>query len=117
MRFKVDENLPREIVQLLQQAGHDATSVLGQHLGGSADTAVAAIYQHENRTLVTLDLDFADIRTYLPGQYTGLIVLRLRRQDTPHVLAVCSRCIPLLSSEPLTGYLWIIEEDRIRIRG
>ena len=54
MRFKVDENLPREVAQLLQQAGHDATSVLAQHLGGSPDTAIAAVCQQERRVLLTL---------------------------------------------------------------
>ena len=51
MRFKVDENLPEEIVQLFQQVGYDATSVLRQELGGSADMAVAAVWRRENRAL------------------------------------------------------------------
>ncbi len=116
MRFKVDENLPREVAQLLQQAGHDATSVLAQHLGGSPDTAIAAVCQQERRVLLTLDLDFANIRNYPPEKYAGLIVLRLRRQDKLHILEVCLRFIPLLTTEPLAERLWIVEEDQIRIR-
>lgn len=34
MRFKVDENLPIEVAEMLRQAGHDAATVLEQHLGG-----------------------------------------------------------------------------------
>ena len=34
MRFKIDENLPVEAAELLRQAGHDAVTVLEQHLGG-----------------------------------------------------------------------------------
>jgi hypothetical protein len=62
-------------------------------------------------------LDFADIRAYPPGEYSGLIVLRLVTQAKPHVLPVIERVIRLLNTEPLTGLLWIVDESAIRIRG
>lgn len=116
MRFKVDENLPVEVAKLFQEAGHEATTVLDQHLGGSGDETVASICRQETRVLVTLDVDFADIRSYPPAHYAGVIVLRLRRQDKPHVLEVCARMIALLTQEPLAQRLWIVEENRIRVR-
>ena len=78
MRFKVDENLPIEVAEALRQAGHDAATVLEQHYGGSADARLAALCQRESRILVTLDMDFADIRAYPPAEFPGLVVLRLR---------------------------------------
>src|SRR5262245_49089831 len=71
MRFKVDENLPMEVAQVLRAAGHEAATVLDQHFGGSADSLIASICQQEERTLVTLDLDFADIRPILPQTMLG----------------------------------------------
>jgi len=117
MEFKIDENLPVEVADLLRQVGHDAITVLEQHLGGSSDPHIVSVCQEERRVLITLDTDFADIRAYPPGQSPGLIVLRLHKQDKPHVLAVIDRLIPLLSSEPLAHLLWILEETRLRIRG
>ncbi len=67
--------------------------------------------------MITLDTDFADIRAYPPVQFPGLIVLRLQRQDKPHVVEVMKHLIPLLSSEPLEHLLWIVEERQLRIRG
>jgi predicted nuclease of predicted toxin-antitoxin system len=116
MKFKIDENLPLEIADLLSQAGYDAVSVFEQRLEGSTDSKAISVCMEENRVLVTLDTDFADIRTYPPAQYPGLIVFRLHRQDKPHVLAVMRRLIPLLSSEPVNNRLWIVEETRLRIR-
>ena len=55
MRFKIDENLPVEVAELLRRLGHDATTILEQHLGGSADPKVASVCQQERRILVTLD--------------------------------------------------------------
>jgi predicted nuclease of predicted toxin-antitoxin system len=116
VRFKVDENLPAEVAEALRQSGHDAITVLEQHRSGSADAHLAALCQQEGRALVTLDMDFADIRAYPPADYPGLIVLRLGRQDKPHVLAVLVRLMQVLRAELLDGTLWIVEENRIRIR-
>jgi predicted nuclease of predicted toxin-antitoxin system len=116
MRFKVDENLPIEVAELLQQAGHDAVTVLGQGLGGRADPDIASMCQREGRALVTLDTDFADIRAYPPRDFPGLIVLRLKRQDKLHVLETLRHVTSVLSIEPLQHRLWIVEEGQVRIR-
>jgi predicted nuclease of predicted toxin-antitoxin system len=49
MRSKVDENLPMEVAQLLRKAGHEAATVLDQHLGGGDDLTIASICQQEGR--------------------------------------------------------------------
>ena len=116
MKFKIDENLPIEAAEILQQAGYDARTVLQQNIGGRADAEIASVCQRERRALVTLDTDFSDLRTYPPKLYPGLIVLRLRRQEKPRVLEVLRHLIPVLASERLEHCLWIVEEDRIRIR-
>ena len=117
MKFKVDENLPMEVAQLLREAGHDVYSVHEQGLVGAKDHVLAEVCQLENRAMVTLDTHFADIRTYPPENYSGLIVLRLVRQDKPHVLEVMRRVLKLFSSETLERKLWIVDEKRVRVRG
>ena len=117
MKFKVDENLPIEVVRLLEDNGHDALTVLWQNLGGEQDTRIAEACKKEKRALITLDTDFSDIRTYPPEEFLGLIVLRLKTQDKSHVLSVVSRFINILFKEPLNRRLWIVEEGRVRISG
>jgi predicted nuclease of predicted toxin-antitoxin system len=90
--------------------------VLEQHLGGSSDTDVALVCQREDRILVTLDLDFADIQVYPPAQYAGFIVLRLRQQDKPHILDILNHLIRLFPEESIERKLWIVDERQIRIR-
>jgi predicted nuclease of predicted toxin-antitoxin system len=117
MKFKIDENLPIEVADLLRNAKHDAITVGEQYLSGSGDPDIARICQQEKRALVTLDTDFADIRSYPPGQYSGIIVLRLKRQDKFHALNTIKGMIRVLANETLEQHLWIVEETRIRIRG
>jgi predicted nuclease of predicted toxin-antitoxin system len=71
MRFKVDENLPNEVCNLLNGAGHDATSVGQQGLGGADDARIYYRCQVERRALITLDLDFANVQTYEPKSSAG----------------------------------------------
>ena len=116
MDFKIDENLPVEIAELLQQSGHDAITVTSQQLGGKPDSSIATVCQQEHRSLITIDTDFADIRIYPPKEFPGLIVMRLKQQDKKHVVEVIQRLIPMLFNEPLNQHLWIVEENRLRIR-
>ncbi|MBE2221158.1 MAG: DUF5615 family PIN-like protein [Anaerolineae bacterium] len=116
MKFKIDENLPIEIATLLRDAGYDAKTVLDQMLGGKPDFTIAEICQEEERVILTLDLDFADIRAYPPSDYAGLIVFRLSQQDKFHVLHVCQRLIAAFERETPQQKLWIVEDNRIRIR-
>lgn len=116
MRFKIDENLPSEFADILHRAGHDAETVLDESLGGASDTTISEVCRNEKRTLLTQDLDFSNVRAYPPEEYVGLIVFRLHRQDKPFVLNVFQRMIYLLESEPVERRLWIVEENRVRVR-
>jgi predicted nuclease of predicted toxin-antitoxin system len=117
VKFKIDENLPIEVAYVLGSAGHDALTVFDQRLVGADDRRILGICQDEERILITLDLDFSDVRSYPPQEYSGLVVLRLRRQDKPHVLETIERLVPLLEREQIERRLWIVEENRIRVRG
>jgi predicted nuclease of predicted toxin-antitoxin system len=117
MRFKIDENLPIEFAELLMSAGHDASTVAAQGLQGKDDRSLVQKCLQEERILVTLDTDFADIRAYPPQDSHGFIVLRAGRQDRGHLVDVFREVIPLLEREPLDRHLWIVEEARVRIRG
>ncbi len=115
-KFKIDENLPIEIAELLRADGYDAMTVSEQQLSGASDPQVLSVCQQEKRILVTLDTDFTDIRTYPPEQFSGLIVLRLKQQDKRHVMKVFTRIMRLLPGASLEHRLWIVQEKGIRIR-
>jgi len=62
VRFKLDENLPKDAAALLGDAGHDVETVLDERLGGNPDAKIFDACQVENRVFITFDLDFSDIR-------------------------------------------------------
>jgi predicted nuclease of predicted toxin-antitoxin system len=115
-KFKVDENLPVDVAELLRQAGYDTLTIYDENLAGALDPRIASICQEEKRVLLTLDTDFADIGAYPPNEYSGIVVLRLKRQDKHHVMEIFSRLIKLMPTQSLDRQLWIVDESRIRVR-
>ena len=116
MRFRLDENLPVELAEMFRDAGHDAVTVLDQHLVGARDSEHASVCMYEDRALVTLDTGIAEIRTYPPDAYPGFVVFRLYAQARDHVLEIGARLLEVLSGATLSGQLSIVEESRIRVR-
>lgn len=116
MTFKTDENLPIEAANVLRESGFEAETIWDESLSGSDDQTLASRARTEGRILLTLDLDFANIRAYPPHEHPGIIVLRLKQQDKTSVVALIRKLIPALDRRSPAGELWILEEDRIRFR-
>ena len=55
MKFKIDENLPVDLVADLRLAGNEADTVLDDNLAGATDSIVVAAAHREGRILPTLD--------------------------------------------------------------
>jgi predicted nuclease of predicted toxin-antitoxin system len=116
MRFKIDENLHEDVAETLRKHSHDARTVFDEGLRGRPDPEIAEAARREGRVMVTLDLDFGNIREYPPEHYRELIVLRVANQSRRHVLQVIERVLAVLDCVPLDGHLWVVSEGGIRIR-
>jgi predicted nuclease of predicted toxin-antitoxin system len=115
-RFKLDENLARDIKVELRTTGHDVRTAIAQGLGGSQDSDLLHACRVEQRILVTLDLDFADVCTYPPQDQPGIWVLRPATQSVEATLAVLRSAVELVRSEPVAQTLWIVQPGRVRVR-
>ena len=116
VRFKLDENLPRDAEALLRDAGHDVQTVLEQRLAGNSDDKVIDACRTENRVLISFDLDFSDMRHYPPASYGGIWVLRPHTQSIDNTLALLKGALIVLETESADGRLWIVEPGQVRIR-
>ena len=116
MKFKLDENLPQEYAELLQRANFQADTVADEHLSGTDDVVLIARCRDESRVLMTLDLEFGNIKAYPPDSFSGIIVFRSKSQDKPTLIQLLERLLPVLRTQSPERQLWIVEQDRIRIR-
>ena len=116
MKFKLDENLPELVREALRRLGQDAHTVAEEGLSGAPDETVLEACVTEDRILITLDLDFSDIRAYPPGSYPGIWVLRPSKQTFKAIEALVRAGVQLSALERVRGQLWVIDEKRVRIR-
>jgi len=116
MRIKLDENMPEALVQLLQCAGHEVSTVTDEGLSGASDPDLLSTAASEGRLLMTFDTDFADIREYPPGSHAGIVVFRLGDQRWAVLGDLARKLVDFDTLERLEGGLAIVDEMRIRTR-
>lgn len=116
LKLKLDENLARRHVEILQEAGYDAESVFQEGMSGASDDQLWDAVCREGRMLVTLDLDFSDLRRYPPGTHPGILLLRPPDRSREGVESVLVRVLREGPLDGLAGCLSVADADRTRVR-
>jgi predicted nuclease of predicted toxin-antitoxin system len=113
---KLDENLPDRLGAVLTRLGHNVDTVRTEQLTGRADPDVWSAAQAAQRFLITQDLDFSDVRRYMPGTHAGLLLVRLSRPGRNALFERVSTVFQTERVEERTGCLVVATEQKIRIR-
>jgi predicted nuclease of predicted toxin-antitoxin system len=113
---KLDENLSRLHVQFLRELGYEADRVYDQGLSGASDESVWERVCAEGRFLITLDLDFSDVRRFEPGTHPGILLIRARNNSAIAVLEVLRRVVSEQPLPDLRGCLAVADSSLTRIR-
>ena len=100
---QVAQGLNGAATRLLNGAGHDTVTVSEEGLSRHPDSAVAAISTREERVLMSLDVDFANIRTYPTGGHASMMVLHPHGQDRDAVISVVQQPVLQFFREPVYG--------------
>jgi hypothetical protein len=116
MRFKLDENLPLELVDDLTRLGHEADTVVSEGLKGANDQVVVEAARASRRILLTLDKGIASLLRYPIDAQGGTVLFRPDESGRQSVLSfIRARLVPLLALQ-LFGRLTVVGATRIRIR-
>ena len=101
---------------VLAEHGWDVHDVHEEGLAGALDTVIRAVCEQEERILVTLDTDFADVRLVDPVTSPGIILLRPPDQSIQSTVSCLRGAVRLLATETPRGALWLVARDRVRVR-
>ena len=115
MKIKLDENMPARLVGILLDLGHEADTVPEEGLAGRPDEAIWGAAQESGRFLITQDLDFSDVRQFVPGNHHGLLLVRLRE---PGRKALLKHVQAAFSREDVTNWLGcfvVLTEHKVRV--
>lgn len=116
MRFKLDENLPVELLADLRVASHEAETVADEGITGAPDSVVLERVRSEGRVLLTLDKGIGDVRIYPPEDYAGIILFRPPTSGRGAVLDFVRRHLPSILHTDLPGHLLVVTDRSIRVR-
>ncbi|MFI5090097.1 MAG: DUF5615 family PIN-like protein [Terriglobales bacterium] len=119
LRFLADHCISNRIIRTLRDTRHEVVRLRDLLPVESPDAIVIAQAQELGAILLSLNGDFADIVTYPPRNYKGIVALQVRNHPEilPQLLARLTLYLELhLAMEHYEGKLLGVEVDRIRIR-
>ncbi len=116
MKFKLDENFGKRTQRIFIEAGHDVKTVYEEKLSGQSDDKIFSHCGKENRCLVTLDLDFANVLRFPPEKSSGIVIVRTPQNPSLELLEdLVAKFMKALEVSEFKQDLWIVEIGRIRI--
>jgi predicted nuclease of predicted toxin-antitoxin system len=118
-RFFADHYVSNAIMHTLRAGGHEVVRLREQLPVESPDAIVIAKAQQLDAILLLLNGDFADIVTYHPADYQGIIALQVRNH--PEIIPqLMQRLQDHLTAHADREYyrdkLLVVEVRRIRVR-
>jgi predicted nuclease of predicted toxin-antitoxin system len=116
MRLKLDENLSRHLKPALIELGHDVLTAADENLLSRPDVEVAACAAREDRILLTLDIEFADLRKYPPGSHPGIVLFRPVSLGPLSVNRFVERFARSTNLSGLSGCVAVVEPQSIGVR-
>jgi predicted nuclease of predicted toxin-antitoxin system len=114
MKFLVDENVGRSIVEYLRNQGFDTKSV--SELYPSRDDAfIIEVAQKEKRIIITSDKDFGYLVYITKITPIGVILFRIK-EESPDIKLKTIKSILKLPKEKIQNHFIVVSEKSIRIR-
>jgi|SRR5213593_2723908 len=116
MKLKLDENLSRHLKPALIAMGHDVLTAADEDLLSRPDTEIARAATREGRMLLTLDVEFADLRKYPPGSHPGIILFRPASLSPLSVNKFIGDFIQFTDLGKLAGCVAVVDPVNVRVR-
>lgn len=116
MRFLADMGVSQSVASWLRGHGHDVTHLRDENLHRLPDEQIFLKAARENRTILTFDLDFAEILAHSGTQQVSTIIFRLHNARSIHVIERLSRVLDESIAALEQGAIITVEEHRHRVR-
>ena len=115
-KLKLDENLSVLLRGTLSRMGYDVRTAREEDLVGRPDIEIAAAAHKEDRVLLTLDLEFGDLRKHPPGTHPGIVLFRPRSLGPLTVNRFIEAFLKSADLEDFPGSIIIVDPSKVRVR-
>jgi predicted nuclease of predicted toxin-antitoxin system len=111
--------VPNSAILILQVAGHEVLRLKDHIPPNSPDTQVISKAQELDAILFSLNGDFADIVSYPPGKYKGIVTLQVKNHPEvfPQIMDTLTTYLSAHNDmKHYSGKLLVVESHIIRKR-
>lgn len=116
MRFLADMAISLSTVVWLRDQGHDVTHLREEGLQRADDQDVLEKARTEDRTLLTLDLDFGYLMAISGQNLPSIVMFRLGNESAEVVTQRLEDTLAVCVSDLEQGAIVTVSEDKIRVR-
>jgi predicted nuclease of predicted toxin-antitoxin system len=116
MKIKLDENIPVQLADILATLGHQTDTVADEKLIGQPDPTIWLAAQDSERFLITQDLDFSDIRAFVPGSHHGVLLVRLGHPSRRGLLKRLKNLFEAEDVESWARCFVVVTDHKLRLR-
>ena len=114
-KFLLDENIPYALIDLLQKRGFDVHHLKKMGKQGAKNGEVYEIAENEKSWIVTRDADFQNLRRFYYYNIAGIILFKLTRSKTEHLLNGMIRLLDKQENKFAGKNLIIVEDYEVKI--
>ncbi|MFH1481438.1 MAG: DUF5615 family PIN-like protein [Pseudomonadota bacterium] len=100
----------------MENLNHDVLTVSDQGLLMQNDTTIGKAAKSELRMLLTLDLEFGDLRKYPPGGHPGIILFRPRSFGPHAVNRFVEGFVRDTDLDQFAGCVVVVDPSKVRVR-
>lgn len=117
MKFLVDENLSRQLPDLLRAYGHDADHVAEIGLESAADPEILDSARENGSVLISADTDFGTLLAESKARLPSIILIRrTSNRRAFHLASLIEANLPELADDLEAGSVVVFDAERVRVR-
>jgi len=112
----LDQNIRIEVADALREDGYQVIHASEANLARRDDEEIFRYASARKLTIVTFDVDFAELAYWVRRPHHGVIRLKIEPQIPSRILPILRRFLTTHSQGDLENALVILAENKVRIR-
>jgi predicted nuclease of predicted toxin-antitoxin system len=115
IEFLLDENIPFSFIEFIERKGFIVRHLKKIGRGGIKNGEVYQFAKENRLWIITRDSDFENYRKFVEHDVGGIIVFKLSKTKTQHLLNTMDRFFEIHRDKLLVKHLIIINDNEIKI--
>ena len=115
MKFFLDENIPKQAVEMLHQSGHETYDVRSTSDEGASDETIFELAQAEKAVFLTTDKDFFHTIPIRYKRHHGIIIIALKQPNRTKIIEKLQFCLDHIDLNDFYSKILLMRDNHYMI--